>query len=76
MSDPSLAQVVIDMQMRKPGCWDGRFVNFQGEHYSEAKHGVNPLEQGFCICAPVSRARELQGLAEMRRCMPVEETRK
>lgn len=59
MSDARLAQVVIDMQMKKPGMWDGRFVNWQGEHYSEARHGVNPLEQGFSIYAPVKSLRSL-----------------
>jgi hypothetical protein len=68
MSDQSLVQTFIDMQRRSPGCWDGRFVNFQGEHYSEAKHGLNPMEQGFCIYAPVPKERAVRGLAELRQC--------
>ena len=52
MSDRGLAHVVVDMQIKKPGMWDGRFVNIDGEHYSEARHGLNPLGQGFSICAP------------------------
>ena len=54
MSDTSLVQVMIDMQKKKPGMWDGRLRNGQGECYCEARHGVNPLEQGFSICAPAS----------------------
>lgn len=72
MSDRSLVQIFIDMQRKTPGCWDGRFVNFQGEHYSEARHGENPLEQGFSICAPVRRERDLRGLCESRRGRPVD----
>ena len=72
MSDRGLAQVFVGMQVKKPGMWDGRFVNVDGEHYSEAKHGVNPLEQGYNICAPIQSERSLQRLSELKKCAPVE----
>jgi hypothetical protein len=74
MSERRLAQVCVDMQVKRPGLWDGRFVNPQGEHYSEARHGLNPLEQGFCICAPVRTGRDLRCVSEMKRCLPVDKT--
>jgi len=55
----SLEQAVVSIQLKKPGCWDGRFVNLQNEAYSEAKHGHNPFAQGFCICAPRGPSRHV-----------------
>jgi hypothetical protein len=53
----SLEQVMIRMQQKSPGCWDGKLRKFQDGSsvpYSEAEHGPNPLGQGFNICAPYS----------------------
>lgn len=55
--DESLEQVAIDMQVKKPGCWDGKFAKSDGEVYYEAKHGVNPLGQGFNIFVRCPRAQ-------------------
>jgi hypothetical protein len=46
----SLEQVMIGMQQKSPGCWDGKLVNYEREVYSEAEHWPNPLGQGFSIC--------------------------
>lgn len=53
----SLEQVAIDMQVKKPGCWDGKFAKCNGECYYEAKHGLNPLGQGFNIFMRCPRAQ-------------------
>jgi hypothetical protein len=45
----SLAQVVTDMQLKRPGTWDGKFQNREGECYYESRHGLNPVGQGFNI---------------------------
>jgi hypothetical protein len=68
MSAPGLAQVFVDMQVKKPGLWDGKMVNYQGEHYFEAKHGLNPLEQGYSICAPVQTQQSVRRLSELKKC--------
>ena len=43
---------MIGMQTKQPGRFDGKLMRSCGEHYSEARHGLNPLGQGFNICAP------------------------
>lgn len=48
----NLEQVMINMQIKKPGRFDGKLLKSGGEPYNEAKHGLNPLGQGFNICAP------------------------
>jgi hypothetical protein len=51
----SLAQVAVDMQLKKPGTWDGKFRNLDGECYYESRHGLDPVGQGFNIfvrCPP------------------------
>lgn len=48
-NNDSLAQVVTEMQLKKPGTWDGKFRNLEGECYYESTHGLNPVGQGFNI---------------------------
>jgi hypothetical protein len=48
----SLEQVMIGMQQRSPGFWDGKLANNARVVYREAEHGPNPLGQGFSICVP------------------------
>ena len=55
----SMEQVVVGMQVKTPGCWDGKFLNDRAEPYREAVHGLNPLRQGFSICAPYMAGREV-----------------
>ena len=55
----SLEQAFVNIQVKNPGCWDGKFVNVHHEAYSEAKHGHNPLAQGFCICASQRPSRDV-----------------
>lgn len=50
-------EIFMDKQRSQPGCWDGRLSNWRGEVYSEARHGLNPLAQGFSICMPVATPR-------------------
>jgi hypothetical protein len=53
----SLEQVMVRMQQKAPGCWDGKlrkWTDGSSVAYSEAEHGPNPLGQGFNICAPYS----------------------
>jgi len=51
-SSSNLENVFVDMQIKQPGKWDGKLLKPGGEAYMEAKHGLNPLAQGFSICAP------------------------
>lgn len=53
----ALEEIMMDKQRANPGCLDGKLLNFQGEPYSEARHGTNPLGQGYCICAPAKPLR-------------------
>jgi hypothetical protein len=62
----SLEQVVVGMQVKTPGCWDGKFLNDRDEPYREAVHGLNPLRQGFTrsklgVSAPAAGRRPPAG---------------
>jgi hypothetical protein len=47
-----LEQIFIDKQIANPGHWDGKLLNWNGQPYHEASMGLNPLRQGYSICAP------------------------
>jgi hypothetical protein len=47
-----LEQIFIDKQIANPGYWDGKLLNGNGQPYNEASMGLNPLRQGYSICAP------------------------
>jgi hypothetical protein len=55
----SLEQAMVDMQVKTPGCWDEKLFNDKEELYREAVHGLNPLGQGFSICAPYRQGGDL-----------------
>jgi hypothetical protein len=42
-----LEQTMIRMQLKSPGCFDGKLLNENNEAYMEARHGINPLKNGF-----------------------------
>jgi hypothetical protein len=51
-----LEQIFIDKQIANPGHWDGKLLNWNGQPYNEASMGLNPLRQGYSICAPYKSA--------------------
>ena len=56
-----LEQNMIKMQLKSPGCFDGKLLNENNEAYMEARHGINPLKNGFCYGAVCNRPNRGKG---------------
>ena len=57
--EPTALEIaIIGMQQADPGCMDGRLLNFDGDVYIEARVGLNPLANGYCVRASAKQQAE------------------
>jgi len=50
----AIEQAVCRQVRERPGCFDGKLLNYYGQPYVQLMHGDNPLAAGFDICSPYS----------------------
>ena len=48
----AIEEVICRRVRERPGCLDGKLVNYYGQPYVQLMHGDNPLAAGFDICSP------------------------
>jgi hypothetical protein len=51
----------IRMQLKSPDCFDWKLLNENNEAYMEARHGINPLKNGFYYGAVCNRPNRSKG---------------